>query len=347
MNLKHPDRDVKKIQRLWNEAVDEVLNDTQVQHPDTRVEDQAKINRAKDILRNSSTASIFLDWAEKNDVAIWLDHQLDPEHFEGFVFIGTNTVVVSAKLSEAQLASTIAHELVHVWQDHNNLLPSVIYDPLETLIKSRMTEAAAFSIQTLVFAELKENGLDIKASYFKDRTEQEVTAMADIFKNSSGIPKEHIAYKSFAEFPKSYMGRYYDRSFSAMILGSLLSVKDDMDGEENTGENLVDISTYLSHHIPYFIDWDIAAFATAPYTIEDTLIYGALPNGENVFTDKDGAPYLTEEDISRFTREPITLEVAMMYGCATSLFELLDSPTILTQPLGQRQGAPKNFYIKK
>ena len=267
---------IRETQKAWKAAVNELLG------PELRprsLGDRKRLAGLKDILSKSKTGKALVDWANINGVEVWLDRQLDGD-YGGFVFSGTNTVILNAHCSNRFLVTLLAHELMHIWQDHQNLIPVKFDSPANYVISMRLCEAAAYSAQSQIIEELEQAGYPCRETmvnaYGMDGKK--------LFENV-GNEYAQIAAKAFRSYMKTNIQTKNDDNYRQIILNTVYEYP----------TKPANISTFVKTGLKYKFD------GTRPVikprlNMDWVMRYGRLPNNENLWI-QNNKPIIAQKDI--------------------------------------------------
>lgn len=272
-------RPIRDTQKEWNHAVSELLDQQDLGSRPNSIADRQRVKRIKKLLSRSRTGRKLLAWAKRNEVEIWLDHQISDD-YAGFVFSGTNTVILNAGCSNIFLATILAHELMHVWQDHQNLLPVKFDNPSHFIISQRLCEASAYSVQSQVIEELEQ-------AHIRCRQKMIDAYGGDglLYFNSTAGHYDDIAAKTFRLYMGSNIQQNNDETYKNIILNSVFEKR----------APFHKISTFASSHLKYNFD-KTRPVVKPKINLNWVLKYGKLPCGENIWI-KNGAPTIKQKDI--------------------------------------------------
>lgn len=261
---------LKKVQSEFLEAVDEVINQRRPEEykPDS---DDRRAKIIMDMLSESDHGRMIIDWAKEHDVSILFDYQA--QGVGGYYMIGLNTVILNGKKDNISLVTTLAHELRHAWQDHQNLITSVIHhDTVTDYIRhTKMIEADAFAFGYICGYEIHGargmTALDLRAADFCAGIEDALAEDENALKNGKAYAAAFAAFQdlhSTHAFYNKFCAVNYavDRKIGDYTLPEVDSVGKHMKGFEfpkRRGSDITDIEVqkrltnvfHKYHYLPY------------------------------------------------------------------------------------------------
>lgn len=115
-----------------------------------------KLDKAIDLLKKTDAGTALLEFARENNIPIYARNRSIFNTIAASYSPKRKTIVVDAGLfiSTRQLARTIAHELLHAWQDHQGLLSLIPNSYASYTIYERFVEATAHAIEKVVDHEI-------------------------------------------------------------------------------------------------------------------------------------------------------------------------------------------------
>jgi len=146
------------IKQRIKETIDDI---TSRLTPDEQCQDAKRVTNIRRILGKSKTGKALLDWADKHEIRILIDDQLDPSN-NAVYLQGTGIVLLSAYTNDAISVSYLAHELRHAWQDNKgwfSFFHKSDRSAHDLTMPLLLLESDAFAHQVQVAAELYLEGI--------------------------------------------------------------------------------------------------------------------------------------------------------------------------------------------
>ena len=197
-------------QQEWNEMIADMLG-TRPDDISTDNYSQIRLHDIRAILMHSPTGQTLLNWADKNNVAVWMDSQA--VGFYGCVYPDSNTVILNAAHTDVDLASTLAHEIQHVYQDSLSLLSHTVDDIPTHVIHATLAEAGAYAIQGQVISELRdynEDYFDIELMWKRSRCVTSIQAWESRADMRQAIFNSFLLSKCVNVFKSSFVEEAVD-----------------------------------------------------------------------------------------------------------------------------------------
>ena len=219
-----------------------------------------RVESIKKILIKCPTGKMLLDWADQNNVEIWIDHQIEG----GGLMIGeVNTVLISHHSTDEDAAIILAHELHHVYQDSLGLIPLSFNNIQDYVAMAVLSEAGAYAVCGQVVKEL-ENECEI---YSRAYLEQQ---LGIIFADSEWKDESILGciFKSFISSDHGYQNKLH-------YLEEVCDALNDTSQKTNSFH-----SEYLNKGLAFKYN-NNAKPAALEYDTKSILPFGQLLNGKN------------------------------------------------------------------
>lgn len=270
-------KSISKTQKEWKKAVAAVLGPPEKIFSSS--EKKKILKKTVQHMIRSPSAKILYDWACENNVEIWLDDQLGDQGSSGYIFPGTNTVILNAATDEDLLPVVLAHELFHIWQDHQNLFAHTIGPIKDFFTANHLLEGSAYAFQAVVISELSSLG----------HTEAcEILLNSKIYDKlfsaleNKDLDKNQIALEVFMNYPKTEAFEIYAKNYLNNVYVALLR------NQGHRADQTYSLGT-LNNRIDYKMD-ETRPLVKPRCNAKLLEKYGTLPNGQRFLKHPDFKP---------------------------------------------------------
>ena len=201
-----------RLNKVWQRHAGEIL--AQIPCAELARGDK-RIMRLLDTLTRSPLGYRLADHAKRSGIAVMFDPEIGKNAL-GFYYPDVRIVILSPQADDNALIGAIAHEFRHAWQDSRGLMiNSVMVNPLDYLVKSRLIEADATACQLQVLAELSARMIRGPWRGARDNPEFFAGDCLQAFRNhmtggSGNLASYGAMGKAFEEWFKSGVKQDYD-----------------------------------------------------------------------------------------------------------------------------------------